>query len=177
MVYKYTFSQKTNSCHIPSIYQDYKGWKYIPSIYQVYTMSKLSGVSRCTPPPAGLTAVPQICSESILRALPSRDRLRAASDSRPACPPVAAADLDSTPVCLPAALPSCWPGQPSASSDPWPTVCSILPDFASSCPSSLSASNAPRHRPPASYQLRAGRRRAGRFVRFRKNAPDHVVER
>ncbi len=43
---QYTFSQKTNSCHIPSIYQDYKGWKYIPSIYQVYTISKLSGVSR-----------------------------------------------------------------------------------------------------------------------------------
>jgi hypothetical protein len=47
IVYKYTFLQKTNSCHIPSIYQDYKGSKYIPGIYQVYTMSKLSRVSRC----------------------------------------------------------------------------------------------------------------------------------
>ncbi len=46
-VYKYTFLQKPNSCHIPSIYQDYKGSKYIPGIYQVYTMSKLSRVSRC----------------------------------------------------------------------------------------------------------------------------------
>ncbi len=74
----------------------------------------------------------------------------------PACPPVAVAVLDSTSACQPRCLP--------ASSDPGPTVCSVLPDFASSCPSSLSASNAPLHRPPAAYPLWACCYRAGRFV-------------